>query len=44
MVRSRPRNFAAGDGHLELYKSPMKFDGDISREQHGMPLQNELPL
>jgi len=35
---------AAGDGHLELYKSSMKYDGDIGREQHGMPLQKETPL
>jgi uncharacterized protein len=35
---------AAGDGHLELYKSTMKYDGDLGREQHGMPLQKELPL
>ena len=26
---------AAGDGHLELYKSTMKFDGAIGRTQHG---------
>ncbi len=28
---------AAGDGHLELYKSTMKYDGDVGREQHGFP-------
>src|SRR5205085_11729453 len=28
---------AAGDGHLEMYKSTMKYDGAIGREQHGMP-------
>jgi uncharacterized protein len=35
---------AAGDGHLELYKSTMKYDGDLGREQHGLPSQKELPL
>src|ERR1700722_12750350 len=29
---------AAGDGHLELYKSTVKYDADIGREQHGYPL------
>jgi aryl-alcohol dehydrogenase-like predicted oxidoreductase len=35
---------AAGDGHLELYKSTMKYDGDLGREQHGMPSHKETPL
>src|SRR5260370_1353472 len=35
---------AAGDGHLELYKSTNKYDGDVGREQHGYPSQQELPL
>jgi aryl-alcohol dehydrogenase-like predicted oxidoreductase len=35
---------AAGDGHLELYKSTMKYDGDLGRGQHGLPPQKELPL
>jgi hypothetical protein len=35
---------AGGDGHLELYKSTMKYDGDIGREQHGVPSHKELPL
>jgi hypothetical protein len=34
----------AGDGHLELYKSTMKYDGDTGREQHGLPPSKELPL
>jgi aryl-alcohol dehydrogenase-like predicted oxidoreductase len=34
----------AGDGHLELYKSTAKFDGDIGRVQHGFPKHDELPL
>ena len=24
-------------GHLELYKSTTKYDGDVGREQHGYP-------
>jgi aryl-alcohol dehydrogenase-like predicted oxidoreductase len=35
---------AAGDGHLELYKSTMKYDGDVGRGQHGLPLHDKLPL
>ncbi len=34
----------AADGHLELYKSSMKYDGDVGREQHGFPSHKELPL
>jgi predicted aldo/keto reductase-like oxidoreductase len=35
---------AAGDGHLELYKSTMKYDGDLGRKLHGLPPEKELPL
>jgi len=35
---------AAGDGHLEMYKSTMKYDGDLGRGQHGLPTHKELPL
>ena len=35
---------AAGDGHLELYKSTMKYDGDLGRGLHGLPNHEELPL
>lgn len=35
---------AAGDGHLELYKSTMKYDGDVGREQHGIQPAKETPL
>jgi hypothetical protein len=35
---------AAGDGHLELYKSTVRFDGDVGREQHGFPLHQEMPI
>ena len=34
----------AGDGHLELYKSTMKYDGALGRKQHGLPSPKELPL
>ena len=34
---------AAGDGHLELYKSTMKYDGDVGRGQHGLPSHKETP-
>jgi len=35
---------AAADGHLELYKSTMKYDGDVGRAQHGYPPNKALPL
>jgi uncharacterized protein len=35
---------AAGDGHLELYKSTMKYDGDVGRQQHGLLSHKETPL
>jgi aryl-alcohol dehydrogenase-like predicted oxidoreductase len=34
----------AADGHLELYKSTKKFDGNIGREMHGYPSSEKLPL
>jgi aryl-alcohol dehydrogenase-like predicted oxidoreductase len=34
----------AGDGHLELYKSTMKYDADVGRAEHGYPSPKELPL
>jgi uncharacterized protein len=34
----------ASDGHLELYKSTKKFDGEIGREMHGFPPPEKLPL
>jgi hypothetical protein len=41
-LRDRCRTEAA-DGHLELFKSTTKYDGDIGREQHGYPSVQELP-
>jgi uncharacterized protein len=35
---------AAADGHLELYKSTMKYDGNLGRKLHGIPDNNALPL
>jgi uncharacterized protein len=34
----------AADGHSELYKSTMMYDGDVGREQHGYPPKKALPL
>jgi aryl-alcohol dehydrogenase-like predicted oxidoreductase len=34
----------AADGHLELYKSSMRYDGNEGRKQHGIPPSKELPL
>lgn len=42
-LRQRCRALA-GDGHLELYKSTKKYDGDVGRQEHGYPTQKLLPL
>jgi len=42
-LRQRCAPYAA-DGHLELYKSTLWFDGAVGREQHGFPTKTELPL
>jgi uncharacterized protein len=35
---------AAGDGHLELYKTSMKHDGDEGRRVHGFDTPEELAM
>jgi predicted aldo/keto reductase-like oxidoreductase len=35
---------AAGDGHLEMYKSTVKYDGALGRSQHGFASPEDLPL
>lgn len=42
-LRERCRTFAA-DGHNELFKMTVKYDGKIGREQHHFPSVEELPL
>jgi aryl-alcohol dehydrogenase-like predicted oxidoreductase len=42
-LRARCRPYAA-DGHLELFKSSMFYDGEVGRKQHGFPPQAELPM
>jgi aryl-alcohol dehydrogenase-like predicted oxidoreductase len=39
--RCRP---PAADGHNELFKMSVKYDGKIGREQHHFPNEEELPL
>jgi uncharacterized protein len=39
--RCRP---SSGDGHLELFKTTKKYDGNVDREQHGYPPPEQLPL
>jgi hypothetical protein len=34
----------AGDGHNELFKMTLKYDGKSGREQHHFPGTEELPL
>ncbi len=40
-LREHGRQF--NDGRLELFKSTVKYDGDIGREQHNYPTSTELP-
>lgn len=42
-LRERVRPLAA-DGRYELFKTTMKYDGDLGREQHGFPSAKELPV
>jgi aryl-alcohol dehydrogenase-like predicted oxidoreductase len=42
-LRERCR-FDASDGHMELFKTTKKYDGDIGRAQHGFPSFAELPV
>jgi len=34
----------ASDGHMELFKTTKKYDGDLGREMHGFPSSSELPI
>jgi aryl-alcohol dehydrogenase-like predicted oxidoreductase len=34
----------ASDGHIELFKTTKKYDGDLGREMHGFPSSAELPV
>jgi hypothetical protein len=34
----------AGDGHLELFKTTVKYDGKVGRQQHEYPATEELPV
>jgi predicted aldo/keto reductase-like oxidoreductase len=36
--------FDASDGHMELFKTTKKYDGDLGREMHGFPSSAELPV
>jgi aryl-alcohol dehydrogenase-like predicted oxidoreductase len=36
--------FDASDGHMELFKTTKKYDGDLGREMHGFPSSEELPV
>jgi aryl-alcohol dehydrogenase-like predicted oxidoreductase len=42
-LRQRCQPYAA-DGHLELFKTTKKYDGEVGREQHGYPPPDQLPL
>ena len=34
----------ASDGHMELFKTTKKYDGDLGREMHGFPSSVDLPV
>ena len=36
--------YDASDGHLELFKTTKKYDGDLGRQMHGFPSSVELPV
>src|ERR1700734_745313 len=36
--------FGAADGHMELFKTTKKYDGDLGREMHGFPSSTDLPV
>ena len=40
-LREHGRQF--NDGRFELFKSTMKYDGDLGRERHNFPSAAELP-
>jgi predicted aldo/keto reductase-like oxidoreductase len=40
----RDHGKAFNDGRYELYKSTLKYDGDVGRSRHGYPSAAELPL
>jgi hypothetical protein len=40
-LREHGRRF--NDGRYELFKSTLKYDGDLGREQHNYPTSAELP-
>jgi hypothetical protein len=40
-LRDHGRQFH--DGRYELFKSTLKYDGDVGREQHNYPSSAELP-
>lgn len=42
-LRDRCKTYA-GDGRLEFFKTTVKYDGNVGREQHGMPSAKELPV
>jgi hypothetical protein len=42
-LRRRCAPYAA-DGHLEMYKSTMKYDAEVGRRQHGFPSPEEMPM
>jgi aryl-alcohol dehydrogenase-like predicted oxidoreductase len=42
-IRDACRSGAA-DGHMELFKTTKKYDGDLGREMHGFPPSAELPV
>jgi hypothetical protein len=43
MAALREQGKQFNDGRYELYKSTVKYDGDLGREQHNYPTSVELP-
>jgi hypothetical protein len=43
MAALREHGKQFNDGRYELFKSTIKYDGDIGRQQHDFPTPEELP-
>jgi hypothetical protein len=43
MAQLRKHGEHFNDGRYELFKSTVKYDGDIGRQQHHFPTPQELP-
>ena len=43
MAELRQHGAQFSDGRYELFKSTVKYDGEVGREQHNFPTAQDLP-